>query len=151
MNAVYDRYLLYDWLFWPLAFFAAPRMIFQWIYTVLAWLPKELNRLAQQEFEKLLEIVSAMSAVLMAVSRLDTIPLSWHILAGIVGCLQFFGLIKGGRDTRFVAMITATVFWWTYMFALVPRRMTDEHVFLVPLCIAYIVNTFSLLHDTPKA
>jgi len=151
MNAVYDTYLLHDWMFWPLALLAVPRMIFNWLYSALAWLPRELHRLAQQELEKLLEIVSASSAVLMALSGIDTIPQSWHFLAGVVGVVQFWSLIQGGRDTRFVAMITATVFWWAYMIALVPRRMTDDHVFLVPLCIAYIVNTFSLLHDAPKA
>lgn len=150
MNAVYDTYLLHDWMFWPLAILAVPRMIIQWLYSVLAWLPRELRRLAQQELEKLLEIVSAASAVLMAISGIESIAQSWHFLAGVVGFVQFWALVRGGREGRFVAMITATVFWWTYMFALVPRRMTDDHVFLVPLCIAYIVNTFSLLHDAPK-
>jgi len=151
MTWVYDQYLWHDWLFWPIAAMSMTMRLGMFVYNVFAWLPRLMFELAHREPEKLLELVSAASGILMAVSGIVEIPVSWRFFAALVGIAQFGALVHGGREVRFVIMVVATVFWWTYMFALIPRRMTGYHVFLVPLCIAYVVNTFSLHHDNPKA
>lgn len=151
MTWVYDQYLWHEWLYWPIASMNIMMRLGRWVYNTLAWLPRLLHELAHREPEKLLELVSALSALLMAVSGVVQIPISWKFFAAVVGVAQFGALVHGGRESRFVVMVAATVFWWIYMFALIPRRMTGYHIFLVPLCIAYVVNTFSLLHDNPKA
>ncbi len=147
MTWVYERYLFHEWVFWPVAVMEIAKASMRGIYGVLAWLPAKLHELAHKDPAELLELVSAVSALLVAFTGIAEVPITWKIQAGLVGLIQVWMLCRGQREGRFVAMIIATVFWWTLMFALLPRRMTGYHVFLVPLCIAYTVTVYALLHD----
>lgn len=121
------------------------------LYQLLAWIPLKLHELARKDPAELLEWVSALSATLLALTSVVPVMVTWKIQAAFVGFLQMWMLGKGQREGRFIAMIVATVFWWTFMFVLLPRKMTGYHVFLIPLCISYTVTTYALLHDTPNA
>lgn len=147
MTWVYEQYLVHEWVFWPAACLEVAMMLMRRIFWVLAWFPLKLRELAYKDPTELLEMISATSALLIALVAEAQIPFSWLVLSGVVGSTQLFAICRRNPEGRFIAMIIATVFWWTLMFALLPRRMTGYHVFLVPLCIAYTVTTYAHLRN----
>lgn len=146
MTHVYDLYLFHEWMFWPLAIMTMLSQLRQAVYRILAYIPRRMLEFIYTEPAEILEWVSAVGALLLVVWARDNllVPISWKILAGALGLIHFAVLSKGCKEDRFMVMIVATVFWWCYMFSLIPKRFTIAHVFLIPLCCGYIVTTVSL-------
>lgn len=146
MTQAYEMYLFHEQMFWPLALMTMLRQLRRAIYKILASIPRKLMEFIYKEPAEILEWISAVGAMLLVVWAKDNflVPMSWKILAGALGLIHFAVLIKGCKEDRFMVMIVATVFWWCYMFSLIPKRFTIAHVFLIPLCCGYIVTTVSL-------
>jgi len=143
-----DLYLSHEWVVWILLFWRILAGIGRVAFAVITWFPRIILTLIGQQPSLIIEIVAMLSAMLLAVWTRDAdVGLPWKVLSSVLGVWHLAVLVAGSVEGRVKVMIISTVFWLCLAFAFLPRRFVLAHVFLIPLCWAYIVTTLALLRQ----